>query len=71
MTSHRVFTIRVYLFWRLICAGGYIGDRFLTGLRPQEYFFHCMSGREGACTLLMMMMMMMMMRQRLSVKSST
>lgn len=28
-------------------AGGYIGDRFLTGLRPQEYFFHCMSGREG------------------------
>jgi hypothetical protein len=28
-------------------AGGYIGDRFLTGLRPQEYFMHCMSGREG------------------------
>ena len=28
-------------------AGGYISDRFLTGLRPQEYFFHCMSGREG------------------------
>nr|PVC51949.1 DNA-directed RNA polymerase [Theileria orientalis] len=28
-------------------AGGFITDRFLTGLRPQEYFFHCMSGREG------------------------
>jgi len=28
-------------------AGGYIGDRFLTGIRPQEYFFHCMAGREG------------------------
>ena len=27
--------------------GGYIGDRFLTGLRPPEYYFHCMSGREG------------------------
>ena len=21
-------------------AGGYISDRFLTGLRPQDYFFH-------------------------------
>uniref|UniRef100_A0A0G4HVH7 DNA-directed RNA polymerase subunit n=1 Tax=Chromera velia CCMP2878 TaxID=1169474 RepID=A0A0G4HVH7_9ALVE len=28
-------------------ATGFIGDRYLTGLRPQEYFFHCMSGREG------------------------
>eukprot|EP01117_Protostelium_nocturnum_P010783 TRINITY_DN3884_c0_g1_i4.p1 TRINITY_DN3884_c0_g1~~TRINITY_DN3884_c0_g1_i4.p1 ORF type:complete len:1636 (+),score=631.33 TRINITY_DN3884_c0_g1_i4:22-4908(+) len=28
-------------------AGGYIMDRFLTGIRPQEYFFHCMAGREG------------------------
>eukprot|EP00976_Prorocentrum_cordatum_P063321 1177049-Prorocentrum_minimum.AAC.1 len=28
-------------------SGGYIADRFLTGLRPQEYYFHCMSGREG------------------------
>ncbi|KAJ0696338.1 putative DNA-directed RNA polymerase [Helianthus annuus] len=28
-------------------AGGYIVDRFLTGLRPQEYYFHCMAGREG------------------------
>lgn len=28
-------------------AGGYIADRFLTGLRPQEFFFHCMAGREG------------------------
>ena len=28
-------------------AGGYIGGRFLTGIRPQEYYFHCMAGREG------------------------
>lgn len=28
-------------------AGGFIGDRFLTGLRPPEYYFHCMAGREG------------------------
>ncbi len=28
-------------------AGGFVADRFLTGLRPQEYYFHCMSGREG------------------------
>ncbi|KAF5178237.1 Dna-directed rna polymerase i subunit [Thalictrum thalictroides] len=28
-------------------AGGFITDCFLTGLRPQEYYFHCMAGREG------------------------
>ncbi|KAK9845826.1 hypothetical protein WJX81_003612 [Elliptochloris bilobata] len=28
-------------------SGGFIADRFLTGLRPQEYYFHCMAGREG------------------------
>lgn len=28
-------------------AGGYIVNRFLTGLRPQEYYFHHMAGREG------------------------
>ena len=28
-------------------AGGYIVDRFLTGIKPQEYFFHAMAGREG------------------------
>lgn len=28
-------------------AGGYITDRFLTGIRPQAYYFHCMAGREG------------------------
>lgn len=28
-------------------AGGYITDRFSTGIRPQEFFFHCMAGREG------------------------
>ena len=28
-------------------AGGFIQSRYLTGLKPQEYFFHCMAGREG------------------------
>ena len=28
-------------------AGGYISQRFLSGIRPQEFFFHCMAGREG------------------------
>ena len=30
-----------------IRAGGYITGRFLTGIRPQEYYFHAMAGREG------------------------
>lgn len=28
-------------------AGGYIGQRFFSGIKPQEYYFHCMAGREG------------------------
>ena len=28
-------------------AHGFVGDRFLTGVKPQEYYFHCMAGREG------------------------
>ena len=28
-------------------AGGFIDGRFMTGIRPQEFFFHCMAGREG------------------------
>lgn len=28
-------------------AGGFISGRFLTGVAPQEFFFHAMSGREG------------------------
>ena len=28
-------------------AGGYIASRFLTGIKPQEYYFHHMAGREG------------------------
>lgn len=28
-------------------AGGFISSRFMTGIRPQEFFFHCMAGREG------------------------
>ncbi|EHK97632.1 putative DNA-directed RNA polymerase I subunit rpa1 [Glarea lozoyensis 74030] len=30
-----------------IRAGGYIVNRFLSGIRPQEYYFHAMAGREG------------------------
>ncbi|CAF2620470.1 unnamed protein product [Rotaria sp. Silwood2] len=26
--------------------GGFVGRSFLSGIRPQEYFFHCMAGRE-------------------------
>ena len=28
-------------------SGGYITGRFLSGVKPQEYYFHCMAGREG------------------------
>eukprot|EP01124_Arcella_intermedia_P012270 TRINITY_DN1860_c0_g1_i1.p1 TRINITY_DN1860_c0_g1~~TRINITY_DN1860_c0_g1_i1.p1 ORF type:complete len:1681 (-),score=261.51 TRINITY_DN1860_c0_g1_i1:48-4424(-) len=28
-------------------AGGFIGSRFFSGLQPQEFYFHCMAGREG------------------------
>ncbi|CAN6630045.1 DNA-directed RNA polymerase I subunit Rpa190p [Trichomonascus vanleenenianus] len=28
-------------------AGGYISGRFFSGIKPQEYYFHCMAGREG------------------------
>ncbi|CAG2115102.1 unnamed protein product, partial [Medioppia subpectinata] len=28
-------------------AGGFVAQRFMTGIRPQEFFFHCMAGREG------------------------
>ncbi|PGG97586.1 hypothetical protein AJ79_09149 [Helicocarpus griseus UAMH5409] len=30
-----------------LVAGGYISGRFLTGIKPQEYYFHAMAGREG------------------------
>ncbi len=33
-------------------AGGFVDGRFLTGIRPQEYFFHCMAGREVCVKLL-------------------
>jgi len=35
-------------------AGGFISGRFLTGIMPQEFFFHCMAGREvnNGCNLL-------------------
>lgn len=28
-------------------AGGYVKGRFYSGIKPQEYYFHCMAGREG------------------------
>ena len=28
-------------------SSGFISDRFISGLRPQDFFFHCMAGREG------------------------
>ena len=28
-------------------ASGFVSDRFLNGLREQDFFFHCMAGREG------------------------
>merc|ERR1712156_1311745 len=28
-------------------AGGFIDGRFMTGIKPQEFFYHCMAGREG------------------------
>ena len=33
-------------------AGGFVDGRFLSGIRPQEYFFHCMAGREVGWGLL-------------------
>ncbi|KAM4808840.1 DNA-directed RNA polymerase I subunit RPA1 [Rhinophrynus dorsalis] len=28
-------------------AGGFVTGRFLTGIKPPEFYFHCMAGREG------------------------
>ncbi|KAH0627025.1 hypothetical protein JD844_002387 [Phrynosoma platyrhinos] len=28
-------------------SGGFVASRFLTGIKPPEFFFHCMAGREG------------------------
>ncbi|XP_006028713.1 DNA-directed RNA polymerase I subunit RPA1 [Alligator sinensis] len=28
-------------------SGGFVTGRFLTGIKPAEFFFHCMAGREG------------------------
>jgi hypothetical protein len=27
-------------------AGGFVDGRFLTGIKPQEFYYHCMAGRE-------------------------
>lgn len=34
-------------------AGGFVERRFLTGIKPQEFFFHCMAGREGNIVILL------------------
>ncbi|KAJ8015168.1 hypothetical protein DPEC_G00023340 [Dallia pectoralis] len=28
-------------------SGGFVSGRFLTGIKPSEFFYHCMAGREG------------------------
>lgn len=28
-------------------AGGFVEGRFMTGIKPQEFYYHCMAGREG------------------------
>ena len=28
-------------------SSGYVTDRFISALRPQDFYFHCMAGREG------------------------
>uniref|UniRef100_A0A6Q2WWD0 DNA-directed RNA polymerase subunit n=1 Tax=Esox lucius TaxID=8010 RepID=A0A6Q2WWD0_ESOLU len=28
-------------------SGGFVSGRFLTGIKPPEFFYHCMAGREG------------------------
>ncbi|PNF38093.1 DNA-directed RNA polymerase I subunit RPA1, partial [Cryptotermes secundus] len=28
-------------------AGGFVDGRFMTGIKPQEFYYHCMAGREG------------------------
>lgn len=30
-------------------SGGFIDGRFMTGIQPQDFFFHCMAGREVSC----------------------
>lgn len=27
-------------------SGGFIDGRFMTGIQPEDFFFHCMAGRE-------------------------
>lgn len=28
-------------------TSGYVSDWFVSGLRPQDFYFHCMAGWEG------------------------
>lgn len=34
-------------------AGGFIDGRFMTGIQPQDFFFHCMAGREVSVTFVL------------------
>lgn len=31
-------------------AGGFVEGRFMTGIKPQEFYYHCMAGREVRVT---------------------
>lgn len=37
-------------------SGGYIDGRFLTGIQPQDFFFHCMAGREVSFYFIFMLL---------------
>lgn len=39
------FTSREY--FTNVSAGGFVLERFLFGLKPSSFYFHCMAGREG------------------------
>lgn len=54
LPSFRCAHARTHSFSAPICsqydesprAGGFVDQRFLTGVKPQELFFHTMAGRE-------------------------
>ena len=34
-------------YYENVSAGGFVLERFLYGLKPSSFYFHCMAGREG------------------------
>ena len=36
-------------------AGGFVEGRFMTGIKPQEFYYHCMAGREVRVTCFMLL----------------